>query len=169
MPTEAANVAGPSFSISPLDETTMDWVRSFMGAHWGSEIIVVHGTTFRPAELPGYLATLTGEKIGLVTYHLEGEDCEIVTLDSLRPNMGVGSALILAVKQEAGRRGCRRLWLVTTNDNLHALRFYQRRGFALAALRRGAVEASRRIKPEIPLVGEDGIPIRDEIELEMRL
>jgi GNAT superfamily N-acetyltransferase len=77
--------------------------------------------------------------------------------------------LIDAVRQEAQRAGCKRLWLITTNDNLTALRFYQRRGFVLVAVHRNAVELSRKLKPQIPLIGEHGIPIRDEIELEMPL
>lgn len=103
------------------------------------------------------------------TYHLEGEACEIVTLDAWRTGLGVGTALIETVKQVAGREKCRRLWLVTTNDNLPALRFYQRRGFVIAAVHLNAIEKDRRLKPEIPLTGLNGIPIRDEIELEMRL
>ncbi len=107
--------------------------------------------------------------MGLVTYHLEDDACEIVTLDSDLPGQGVGTALVRAVRQFARDEGCRRLWLVTTNDNLSALRFYQKRGFTLAALRTNAVERARELKPELPLVGNDGIPLRDEIELEMDL
>jgi ribosomal protein S18 acetylase RimI-like enzyme len=81
----------------------------------------------------------------------------------------VGSALIEAATQAARRVGCRRLWLITTNDNTHALRFYQKRGFVIAAIHVNALEKARRLKPEIPLIGEDGIPLRDEIELEMIL
>ena len=73
------------------------------------------------------------------------------------------------VRAAAVAAGCRRLWLITTNDNLPALRFYQRRGFVLAALHRDAIAASRRLKPQIPLLGLDNIPIRDELELEMAL
>ena len=94
---------------------------------------------------------------------------EIVSIDSTHPGRGVGTALIEAVKKEARRQGCRRLWLITTNDNLNALRFYQKRGFALVAVHRNAIEISRRLKPEIPLTGHDGIPLRDEIELETLL
>ena len=94
---------------------------------------------------------------------------EVVTLDSLRPGRGIGTALIEAVKSAASAAGCRRLWLITTNDNLHALGFYQKRGFRLVAVHPGAVDAARRLKPEIPLNGNDGIPIRDEIELEIVL
>ena len=79
------------------------------------------------------------------------------------------SAEIEAVKEVACKAGCRRLWLITTNDNLNALRFYQKRGFALVAVHRNALEISRKFKPEIPLIGADGIPLRDEIELEMIL
>ncbi len=106
---------------------------------------------------------------GLVTYRLEAGECEIVTIDSLIEGIGIGTALIDAVKAAAVAATCERLWLITTNDNVKALRFYQRRGFALVAVYRNALEESRRLKPEIPLVGVHGIPLRDEIELELRL
>jgi N-acetylglutamate synthase-like GNAT family acetyltransferase len=107
--------------------------------------------------------------VGLVTYSIEGEACEIVSLDSLAENQGIGTALVQAVGTAARQAGCRRLWLITTNDNTPALRWYQKRGFRLAALHRGAVDQSRRVKPEIPLTGLDGIPIHDELELEILL
>jgi len=77
--------------------------------------------------------------------------------------------LVAAVKRAAQETGCRRLWLITTNDNLDALRLYQRRGFTLAAVHPNAAAEARRLKPEIPLIGEYGIPIRDELELEMEI
>ena len=137
--------------------------------HWGAEIVVAHGTLYHPAELPGFVAELDGKAAGLVTFHIAGDACEIVTLDSLHPGQGIGTALIEAVKAAAGAAGCRRLWLITTNDNLHALGFYQKRGFRLVAVHPGAVNEARKLKPEIPLIGNDGIPIRDEIELEIVL
>ena len=137
--------------------------------HWGAESVVAHGTLYHPADLPGFVAELDGKVAGLVTFHVAGDTCEIVTLDSLRPGQGIGTALIEAVKAAASAAGCRRLWLITTNDNLHALGFYQKRGFRLVAVHPGAVDAARRLKPEIPLIGNDGIPIRDEIELEIVL
>ena len=155
--------------IHPLTPTDRDWVRRKIIAAWGAETIVVHETVYHPAELPGFIAEAEGEIAGLLTYHLEGEACEIVTLDAWRTGLGVGTALIETVKQAAGREKCRRLWLVTTNDNLPALRFYQKRGFVIAAVHVNSIEKDRRLKPEIPLTGMDGIPIRDEIELEMML
>jgi ribosomal protein S18 acetylase RimI-like enzyme len=83
--------------------------------------------------------------------------------------IGVGTALIAAVRTIAVRSKCRRVWVITTNDNLHALRFYQRKGFSLVALHPKALDQSRKLKPEIPLIGLDGIPLRDELELEMLL
>jgi len=145
------------------------WVNEFMQTHWGGEIVVVHNHVYHPAHLPGFVASQQGEIVGLITYTLQDDACEIVSLDSTRPGAGTGAALIAAVRQVARQAGCRRLWLITTNDNLDALRFYQKRGFRLAALYPGAVDAARRIKPTIPATGEYGIPIRDELELEIRL
>lgn len=156
-------------TIRPLKPDDHELVSHWLVDSWGAEIVVAHGEVLRPVELPGFLAESGSEAVGLVTYAVRGEACEIVTLDSRRKGQGIGSALIEAVKAAAVRAACRRLWLVTTNDNTRALRFYQKRGFSLCALRPGAVAESRKLKPEIPLTGEDGIPIRDEIELEMWL
>jgi len=90
-------------------------------------------------------------------------------MNSLVERIGVGTALLDDVKATAKSAGCRRLWLVTTNDNLAAMRFYEKRGFHFAAIHPNAIEVSRKVKPEIPILGLDGIPIRDEIELEILL
>ena len=105
----------------------------------------------------------------MITYRAEGNACEIVTLNSLVEGRGIGTALVQAVREVAVNAGCKRLWLITTNDNLTALRFWQKRGFWLVRVHRNAIADSRRLKPEIPLTGEHGIPIRDEIELEIVL
>jgi len=160
-----------SFSVRPLGDADREAVRRFVTAQWGSEIVISRGHAYRPHEMSGFVAEDgDGAWVGLVTYRLAPPDaCEVMTLDSLRPGMGIGSALIASVRGAARQAGGRRLWLITTNDNLNALRFYQKRGFVLAALYPNALAESRRQKPEIPLVGFDGIPLRDEIELEMAL
>jgi GNAT superfamily N-acetyltransferase len=112
---------------------------------------------------------LCDDPVGIATYRVEGDECELVTLDALVQRRGVGSALLERVAAEARSRSCRRLWLITTNDNLNALGFYQRRGLRLVALRRDAIAEARKLKPEISAVGAQGIPIRDEIELELAL
>lgn len=158
-----------SFTIRPTTPDDMDLVRARMIARWGGETAVAHGKLYRPAELPGFIALDRDEWVGLLTYHIVGRGCEIVTIDSDRGGQGIGTALIEAAKTVALAAGCTRLWLVTTNDNRPAIRFYQKRGFHLAALRLNAVEESRKLKPEIPLTGVDGIAIRDELEFEMLL
>ena len=145
------------------------WVADFISRQWGAEIVVAHGVIYRPSELPGFVATIGGKLVGLLTYQVESNSCEIVTLDSVQSNSGVGSTLINTVVEHARQLKCNRIWLITTNDNLNALRFYQKRGFVLVAVHRHAVEQARKIKPQIPLIGENGIPLRDEIELEMML
>lgn len=146
-----------------------EWVKKLIEEHWGSETVVAHGRVYKPHTLPGFAAFLHEGIVGLVTYQLQGEDCEIITLNSLKPGMGIGTALIVSVTQVAMDAGCKRLWLITTNDNITALRFYQKRGFEIVAVHRHALAQSRKLKPGIPEIGEFGIPLRDEIEFELPL
>ncbi len=155
--------------LRALGDADRQWVRAFVIAHWGSDFVVGHGVVYHPHTLPGFAAFEGAECVGLLTYTIAANACEIVTIDSLREGAGVGSALIAAAAQAARAAGCARLWLVTTNDNMRALRFYQRRGFRIVAVHPGAVERARAIKPSIPLLGFHGIPLRDEIELELAL
>jgi len=159
----------PDLMITELTDRHRAWALELIADRWGSPLIVTRGRVHDTSSLPGLVAVRGGEPIGLLTYHIEGEACEITSLDSLREGAGVGSVLVEAVKEQARRVGCKRLWLITTNDNLKAVRFYQKRGFGLVAVHRNALEHSRRLKPSIPLEGIDGIPLRDEIELELEL
>jgi len=138
-------------------------------SRWGSEIVVAKRRIIRPAELDGFAAFKGKEPVGLLTYKIEGPDCEIVTVDSTSEREGIGTSLIEAARERAKAKGCRRLWLITTNDNLSALGFYQRRGFRLTALYPDALEASRKLKPQISMRAANGISIRDELELELEL
>jgi GNAT superfamily N-acetyltransferase len=116
---------------------------------------------------PALVAERDGRLEGVLTYVVDGDSCEVLTLHAAERLGGVGTALLRAVEEIASGAGCTRLWLITTNDNVDALRFYQRRGFRLAALHLGAVDDSRaRLKPEIPPRGEYGIDLRDELVLE---
>jgi GNAT superfamily N-acetyltransferase len=139
-----------------------EWVEAVLERLWGSRIIAVHGRLFDAAALPALIA---GDRLGLLTYTVEPPTAEIVTLNALEPRQGIGSALVAALAAELAARGVGEIHLTTTNDNLDALRFYQRRGFRLAALRPGAVDAARHLKPAIPVVGNYGIARHDEIEL----
>ena len=154
------------FQIRPLVEGDKAWVASFHAEQWGSAVSITRGKSYQADKFPGFIAMNQNRKAGLALYRVDGKECEIMSMNSLVEGIGIGSALVDAVKDAAVKAGCKRLWLITTNDNTKALRFWQKRGFKLAAVYPGAIEKSRLIKPEIPLTGNDGIPIRDEIELE---
>nr|WP_240628530.1 GNAT family N-acetyltransferase [Bacillus salacetis] len=145
-------------------------VESFFTTHWGSPEMVISSGIYDCSKLDGYsVLNGKGEIIGLITYVTRGEECEIISLDSIIEGKGIGTALIQKVEAIALEKGCRSVKLVTTNDNLPAIGFYQKRGYHLSNFYRNAVEKARRHKPEIPLISADGIPIRDEIELEKEL
>jgi N-acetylglutamate synthase-like GNAT family acetyltransferase len=158
-----------SFSVRPAADGDGPWIQRFVLDRWG-EFVVAHGEVVRPAEHRAFVAEEDGRPVGLVTYRMDAAgDCEVVTIDSLAEHRGIGTGLLEAVAGEARRSRARRVWLITTNDNLSALRFYQRRGFRLVGIRPNALEASRKLKPEISKIGEFGIPIRDELEMELDL
>jgi ribosomal protein S18 acetylase RimI-like enzyme len=144
-------------------------LRQFWIEHWGSEEMISRGNVFRPEQLEGFVIEEGDDWMGLLTFFIKDGECEVTSLDSLREGQGIGSMLIDKAIEEARARDCKRLFLITTNDNLRALGFYQKRGFEIVTVYRGAVNESRRIKPSIPLVGYNNIPQRDEIELEILL
>ncbi|MAT43556.1 MAG: GNAT family N-acetyltransferase [Anaerolineaceae bacterium] len=155
------------FNLRDIVAKDQEWIRPWIIFQWGAEYVIAHDTKYVPVDLPGVVAVDTnGENIGLITYQIMDQECELITLNSLREGIGVGTALIEAVKHRAIQEGCKRIWLVTTNDNLNAVRFYQKRGFHLVRIHRNSVTRARKQKPEIPEIGDFGIPIRDEIELE---
>jgi len=154
--------------VRPLGEADREWATGKLRELWG-EGVVSRGRLLDATVLPGFVAEGEGEPAGLLTYRIDGGDCEVVTINAFPRGAGAGTALMEAVAVAARDAGCRRVWLITTNDNLRALRFYQRRGFRLAALHRDALARSRELKPSIPEVGLDGIPLRDELELELTL
>jgi N-acetylglutamate synthase-like GNAT family acetyltransferase len=145
-------------------------VREFLERR-GNALVVRNGEVFDATGHPAVVAEEAGALIGVITYDIVGTNCEISTLFADEKQWsGVGTALVAAVAEIAHRAGCKRYWVVTTNDNVDGLRFYQRRGFRLAQIRPGAVDETRRtVKPQIPLTGNYGIPLRDEIELEQTL
>jgi len=157
------------FEIGPITEEMRDWVAQFLTEQWGSVRQAMWGRVVDVSVLPGFVAVRGPERIGLVTYRVAGDACEVTTLNSVAECVGVGTALLEAVRNVAADAGCRRLVLITTNDNMRALRFYQRRGWRLSAFYPNSLEAARRLKPEIPTIGQDGIPLRDELELELPL
>lgn len=158
------------FNIRPTTKADSKFIRKFMMEQWGDETIVARGVVHRPEELDGFIAEVGRSRaVGLATYIVREDSCEIVTLNSTLEGEGIGTALVQAVANAGSNAGCNRLSCITTNDNFPALTFYQKRGLRIAAVYPGAVERARLLKPGIPLYGIESVPIRDEIELEIQL
>jgi ribosomal protein S18 acetylase RimI-like enzyme len=155
--------------VREVAEADRAWMRALLRERWTGPEVVSRGRVHAADRLPGFVAWSGTERVGLATCAIAERACELVTLDSLRERVGVGTALLDAAAVHARQMQCTRLWLITTNDNTAALRFYQRRGLRLCAVYPDALAQSRRLKPTIPPVGIDGIPLRDEIELELPL
>ncbi|CAG9621517.1 GNAT family N-acetyltransferase [Sutcliffiella rhizosphaerae] len=153
-------------NIQPIYKVSKVNLIKFFTSHWGSPEMVISSGTYDCSTLDGFVFfDETGNLLGVVTYILKNKECEIISLDSLQERRGIGAALMNAVEELAKQHKCTYIKLITTNDNLVALKFYQKRGYKLSRLLRNAVAEARKIKPEIPLKGNDGIPIRDELEL----
>ncbi|MCA9902385.1 MAG: GNAT family N-acetyltransferase, partial [Anaerolineae bacterium] len=131
-----------SYNLRAIVDADRPWLREFMRQQWGSEFVVSRGEKHEPALLPGFVAEKDGQVVGVATYHVSGAACELMTIDSLVEGQGIGAALIDAIKTAARASGCVRLWLITTNDNIDALRFYQKRGFRLVAVYPDAIAQS---------------------------
>ncbi|MGV9380611.1 GNAT family N-acetyltransferase [Nonomuraea sp. NPDC003707] len=159
-----------AISVRPIEPQDLANVTRVLTESWGGSTVVAlgRGELVDAAAQPGFIAEIEGEPAGIITYARRGDSVEIITIDAVVPGRGVGAALLDAVRAVATESGAARLWLVTTNDNTHALRFYQRYGFDLIALHRNGVDRARDLKPGIPAEA-DGIPIRHELELELLL
>ncbi len=151
--------------VRPLVDDDRPWLRALLGRHWGSVRVVTRGRLHDAGRLPG----LAMGRDGYLLYELREDALEVVVVHALLPRRGIGRALVEAAVELARGAGCRRAWLVTTNDNRPAIDFYRALGWRLAAVHVGAIAASRRLKPEIPARGVDDVPIEDEWEFELLL
>lgn len=156
----------PVRALSGADEA---WATDLLIDVMSGPPIVSRGVLYDGTELPGLVAELDGAPVGLLLYDISDGELHVVYLASTVERVGAGTSLLDAAIALGHDQGCRRAWLVTTNDNVTAFRFYQRRGWELVAVHLDSLEESRRLKPTIPLVGHEGIPIRHEIEFEVRI
>lgn len=156
-----------SITVRPL--TQADDLTCWFVRNWGGDVMVAHGRVFRPEELSGLVAERADQVGGVLTWVVEGDTMEFVSLDASQRREGIGSRLVEEGIAIAREQGLRRILLTTTNDNSTALIFWQHQGFRLVALRPDAVTATRHLKPTLPQLGENGIPIRDELEMELVL
>lgn len=154
---------------APIQDSDREEVAQFIERMWGSTKIMSCGNVYYPHELEGLMERRDGRLAGLVTWHIHDKGMEVLTVNSVVPGERIGTSLILAAIEEARSRGCGRVWLTTTNDNMRAIGLHQRLGFRMVEVRVDAVDEARKIKPQIPAVGRDGIGIHDEIVLELQV
>ncbi len=155
--------------VTELTDDDRLWVQERTELLFGGDFVVSRTEVHDPHKLPGFIASEGRERVGLATYCLYHGECELVTIDSLCQYLGVGTLLLEKVEEVARQAGCSKIWTITTNDNLDAQRFFQRRGFVISQVRLGGMSKIRLLKPNVPRVGYYGIPVRDEIEFEKRL
>jgi N-acetylglutamate synthase-like GNAT family acetyltransferase len=136
---------------------------------WGSDILVSRGKTYKTEDLEGVLTYENGKIIGLGLYYIKDNECEIVLLETFIQNKGIGTQILNKIKENAKINRCKRIWLITSNDNIDAIKFYQRKGFNIGNFYKNAMDKSRELKPSIPLIGNYEIPIKDEIEFEINI
>ena len=158
--------AKDGFEILQLDSVLREKVLPVLEKTWGSVYLAINGKLWDSRTMPGFAAVSGDDVIGYLLYEFHDDICEIMVLESVLENIGAASALIERVKRTAKSNRVSKVIVQTSNDNIRAFRFYQRRGFTIREFRLGAMDDARRLKPSIPLIGEDGIPLRDEIEFE---
>jgi ribosomal protein S18 acetylase RimI-like enzyme len=130
--------------VRPLVASDRAWLTGFMTKRWGVPVAAGGGRLHRLDALPGFAAvSADGTVVGVVTYLIEAGACEVISIDAVVHGEGVGTALLEAACEAAVAAGCRDVHLITTNDNVDALRFYQPRIRAV----RAAAGSGRRVPP----------------------
>jgi GNAT superfamily N-acetyltransferase len=153
----------------PLSPDDWRWLADIWRREWGGETVVTKGHMHRLTDLLAVIAWNEDARVGAATFAVGRDACELISANSMVVRKGIGTALLRAVEAEAQALGCQRIRLTITNDNLDALRFYQKQGYRLTRLYPGGVHTSRKLKADPPEIGRHGIPIRDELEMEKEL
>ena len=168
-------IESQTYEIREIDAALREKIQPILTETWGSPMLAINGKLWDSQKMPGFTAVgatspaETCEVLGYLLYEFHDGLCEIMVLESVAQEIGIATALIERVKQTAKSGGVSKIIVQTSNDNTHAFRFYQRRGFTIREIRLGAMGVARELKPSIPLIGEDGIPLRDEIEFEIEV
>lgn len=152
--------------VRSADERDREWIEYALDRWWGSTRMISRGVDHDLLARQALIAERAEEPVGLLIYRLHRGECEVISLNSAWEDHGIGTALLTEVERLARDAHCPRIWLVTSNDNLRAIGFYQRRGYTIAAVHRNAIAEARMRRPSIPEIGLHNIPLRDEIEFE---
>jgi len=154
--------------VRPANESDQEKINKIISESWGSTIIV-STQKFDASKLPTLIVEDEGKLSGVCVYNISGGRLEIVAIKTLIHGKGYGKALISDCKRLAKEKALTSIFLITTNDNLDAMGFYQKQGLRMVKIYPDEMDEVRKIKPEIPLIGENGIPLKDEIEFEYKI
>jgi GNAT superfamily N-acetyltransferase len=155
------SVASHSWPVRSSESSDAPWIERLLEQHWGGRLAIIN---LQWIDLLEHSALVAGDCQGLAIYRTAPR-AELLLLHTEHADAGIGTALVEHVLQICFQGGAPQLWVTTTNNNLKAIEFYQRRGFLIANVRVGAVDRARRLKPRIPVIGNNGLAIRDEVEL----
>ncbi len=143
---------------------------ALIAKNWGGDVLLMRGRPYASEVLTGTAAFDEKNTLaGLIAWNIEAATCNIMAINAFFKGQNIGKLLLDHVIGQAIEAGMRSVRIMTTNDNVEALRFYQIYGFRLSSIMVGAIDAYRVIKPTLPEIGRHGIPMRDTIELEIML
>lgn len=156
-------------TIKSIKKNDYEWIRKTLFSYWSSIRVIIQGKEYFAYRLPGFLAIYQNERVGMLIYSIENKKLVIISIISMIENIGIGSQLLGYATQFAIREELNSIKVTTTNDNTDALRFYQMREFTIRKVNIDIMKEYRKLKPEIPIKGNNEIEIKDEIILEKKL
>lgn len=152
--------------LEPVDQ---EFIRKRWEETWGLPVVSID-RSYLPEDVQGLAwRDEWGEALGLVTWHIDGDHAELVTVDAYQQGRHIGGRLLAGAEAELRSHNVRTVSIITTNDNLRAVAFYVRHGYRIVRIELDGVERVRKIKPDVPLVGNEGLPLRDMFELKKDL
>lgn len=133
--------------IRAITSDDSKWIKDIMGKSWGGLPLIIRGKKYYPTE--GIVAENDSGVAGFIFFEIQKTDCEIVVFEIFDKFKGTGTIMLNKLYDLAKDKKCKRIYLMTTNDNLDALRFYQRRGFSICGIHLDSIKISRKMKPSI--------------------
>ncbi len=157
-------------SIKPIGDVDRIWLPVWISQRWRTETLVFRGEKNIPAELPGFIALMHKMPVGVITYRVKDNVCQIISLDTVVHGKGIGIALLEKVLEVMRNQNIHQIKMLTTNDNVKRMEFLEQNGFKkVKVFEDEVVKYSRKVKPEIQPFGYENLPIRDEIEFQREI
>ena len=158
-----------SIFLREIKSTDQEWIKKISLDLWNSVEVVSQHKIYYTDKLSGILAIYQDTRAGLLLYSIDQPTLNIISLNTLYENIGIGSKLIERIEKIGIKKRLKKVRITTTNDNIDALRFYQAKGFQIINVNVDIMKKYRKLKPGLPKLGFYNIEIRDEFVLEKPL